>query len=256
MKGKGIEMEEIENRIINYYKGDLLIPNSFESAIKHALDNSNMQKNTFNKMRYIKYAIVIVLLCMITPNAVSMAYIFYRYKANNKIGYVPQKAFMFTGSVKENVAYGENGSEIPSEKKIKEAIEVAQGTDFVSKMENTYDAHIARGGTNVSGGQKQRLAIARAIARNPEIYIFDDSFSALDYKTDSTLRKELKKYTKDATSMIVAQRIGTILNADKIIVLDKGKCVGMGTHKELLKTCEVYKEIALSQLSKEELENA
>ncbi len=175
---------------------------------------------------------------------------------HNKIGYVPQKAFMFTGSVKENVAYGENGSEIPSEKKIKEAIEVAQGTDFVSKMENTYDAHIARGGTNVSGGQKQRLAIARAIARNPEIYIFDDSFSALDYKTDSTLRKELKKYTKDATSMIVAQRIGTILNADKIIVLDKGKCVGMGTHKELLKTCEVYKEIALSQLSKEELENA
>jgi len=175
---------------------------------------------------------------------------------HNKIGYVPQKAFMFTGSVKENVAYGENGSEIPSEKKIKEAIEVAQGTDFVSKMENTYDAHIARGGTNVSGGQKQRLAIARAIARNPEIYIFDDSFSALDYKTDSTLRKELKKYTKDATSMIVAQRIGTILNADKIIVLDKGKCVGMGTHKELLKTCEVYKEIALYQLSKEELENA
>lgn len=175
---------------------------------------------------------------------------------HNKIGYVPQKAFMFTGSVKENVAYGENGKEVPSEQKIKEAIEVAQGSDFVSKMENTYDAHIARGGTNVSGGQKQRLAIARAIARNPEIYIFDDSFSALDYKTDSTLRKELKKYTKDATSMIVAQRIGTILNADKIVVLDKGKCVGIGTHKELLKTCEVYKEIALSQLSKEELENA
>ncbi len=175
---------------------------------------------------------------------------------HNKIGYVPQKAFMFTGSVKENVAYGENGKEAPTEKKIQEAIEVAQGTDFVSKMENTYDAHIARGGTNVSGGQKQRLAIARAIARNPEIYIFDDSFSALDYKTDSTLRKELKKYTKDATSMIVAQRIGTILNADKIVVLDKGKCVGMGTHKELLKNCEVYKEIALSQLSKEELENA
>ncbi len=175
---------------------------------------------------------------------------------HNKIGYVPQKAFMFTGSVKENVAYGENGKEKPNDIKIKEAIEVAQGTDFVTKMENTYDAHIARGGTNVSGGQKQRLAIARAIARDPEIYIFDDSFSALDYKTDSTLRKELKKYTKDATSMIVAQRIGTILNADKIIVLDKGKCVGMGTHKELLKTCEVYKEIALSQLSKEELENA
>lgn len=175
---------------------------------------------------------------------------------HNKIGYIPQKAFMFTGSVKENVAYGENGKEKPSDIKIQEAIEVAQGTDFVMKMENTYDAHIARGGTNVSGGQKQRLAIARAIARNPEIYIFDDSFSALDYKTDSTLRKELKKYTSDATSMIVAQRIGTILNADKIVVLDKGKCVGMGTHKELLKSCEVYKEIALSQLSKEELENA
>ena len=123
-------------------------------------------------------------------------------------------------------------------------------------MENTYEAHIARGGTNVSGGQKQRLAIARAIARDPEIYIFDDSFSALDYKTDSILRKELKKYTKDATSLIVAQRIGTIINADKIVVLDKGKCVGIGTHKELLKKCKVYKEIALSQLSKEELSNA
>lgn len=175
---------------------------------------------------------------------------------HNKIGYVPQKAFMFTGSVKENVAYGENGKEKPNDIKIKEAIAVAQGTDFVEKMEEGYDSHIARGGTNVSGGQKQRLAIARAIARDPEIYIFDDSFSALDYKTDSTLRKELKKYTSDATSMIVAQRIGTILNADKIVVLDKGKCVGMGTHKELLKNCEVYQEIALSQLSKEELENA
>ncbi len=122
-------------------------------------------------------------------------------------------------------------------------------------MDNTYDTHIASGGTNVSGGQKQRLAIARAIARDPEIYIFDDSFSALDYKTDSVLRHELKKYTKDATTLIVAQRIGTIMNADKIIVLDNGKCVGMGTHKELLKNCEVYKQIALSQLTKEELEN-
>lgn len=175
---------------------------------------------------------------------------------HNKIGYVPQKAVMFTGTVKSNVSYGDNGKEEPSLKKIKEAIEVAQGTDFVTKMENTYDAHIARGGTNVSGGQKQRLAIARAIARDPEIYIFDDSFSALDYKTDSILRKELKKYTKDATSMIVAQRIGTIISADKIVVLDKGECVGIGTHKELLKKCKVYKEIALSQLSKEELENA
>ena len=175
---------------------------------------------------------------------------------NNKIGYVPQKAVMFTGTVNSNVEYGDNGKKKPTKNKIKEAIKIAQGTDFVEKMDKTYDSHIARGGTNISGGQKQRLAIARAIARDPEIYIFDDSFSALDYKTDSVLRKELKKYTKDATSMIVAQRIGTIINADKIVVLDKGKCVGIGTHKELLKTCEVYKEIALSQLSKEELENA
>ena len=175
---------------------------------------------------------------------------------HNKIGYVPQKAVMFTGTVFYNVAYGEAGVKDISLDKVKKAIEVAQGTDFVEKMENTYEAHIARGGTNVSGGQKQRLAIARAIAKDPEIYIFDDSFSALDYKTDSSLRRELKKYTKDATSMIVAQRIGTIINADKIVVLDKGECVGIGTHKELLKSCEVYKEIALSQLSKEELENA
>ena len=122
-------------------------------------------------------------------------------------------------------------------------------------MDNQYDTHLAQGGTNVSGGQKQRLSIARAIARNPEIYIFDDSFSALDYKTDSILRRELKKYTKDATNLIVAQRIGTIMNADKILVLDEGVCVGIGTHKELLKNCSVYKQIALSQLSKEELEN-
>lgn len=175
---------------------------------------------------------------------------------HNKLGYVPQKAVMFTGTVASNVSYGDNGKGEVSEDKVKEAIKVAQGTDFVEKMDKQYEAHIARGGTNVSGGQKQRLAIARAIARDPEIYIFDDSFSALDYKTDATLRKELKKYTKDATSMIVAQRIGTIINADKIVVLDEGECVGMGTHKELLKTCDVYKEIALSQLSKEELEDA
>ena len=175
---------------------------------------------------------------------------------NNKIGYVPQKAVMFTGSVSDNVAYGDNGRDKATTDEIKEAIKIAQGTDFVEKMDGDYNAHIARGGTNVSGGQKQRLAIARAIARKPEIYIFDDSFSALDYKTDVELRKELKKYTKDATSMIVAQRIGTIINADKIIVLDKGECVGMGTHKELLKTCDVYKEIALSQLSEEELKDA
>ena len=174
---------------------------------------------------------------------------------HNILGYVPQKAVMFNGSVKYNVSYGENGKGKKNNKLIEEAIKVAQAEDFVTKMDDGYDSHIAQGGTNVSGGQKQRLAIARAIARKPEIYIFDDSFSALDYKTDSVLRKELKKYTKDATSLIVAQRIGTILNADKIIVLDEGKCVGMGTHKELLKNCEVYREIALSQLSKEELEN-
>ena len=175
---------------------------------------------------------------------------------HNRIGYVPQRAILFTGTISSNVAYGENGKKNITKEKIKEAIRVAQGTDFVEKMDGSYEAHIARGGTNVSGGQKQRLSIARAIARDPEIYIFDDSFSALDYKTDATLRKELKRYTKDATSMIVAQRIGTIMHADKIIVLDKGKCVGMGTHKELLKNCDVYKEIALSQLSEEELKDA
>ena len=173
----------------------------------------------------------------------------------NKIGYVPQKAVMFDGTVASNVAYGDNGKEEITLEKIKEAIKVAQGEDFVLKMDHQYDSHIAQGGTNISGGQKQRLAIARAIARDPEIYIFDDSFSALDYKTDLVLRKELKKYTKDATSLIVAQRIGTIMNADKILVLEDGKCVGMGRHKELLKNCEVYKQIALSQLQKEELEN-
>ena len=178
----------------------------------------------------------------------------YTLKAlHDKIGYVPQKAVMFTGTVKSNVCYGNKSV---SEEEMKKAIDVAQGTEFVSKMDKTYDAHIARGGTNVSGGQKQRLAIARAIAKKPEIYIFDDSFSALDYKTDSVLRSELKKYTGDATNLIVAQRIGTILNADVIVVLDKGKCVGMGTHIELMENCPVYKEIALSQLSKEELNNA
>ena len=178
------------------------------------------------------------------------------YKLNvlhDKIGYVSQKAFMFDGTVLSNVSYGEKEVDLD---KVKESIRIAQATDFVEKMDNGYESHIARGGTNVSGGQKQRLSIARAIAKDPEIYIFDDSFSALDYKTDSNLRKELKNNAKDATMLIVAQRIGTILNADKIIVLDKGKCVGMGTHKELLNNCEVYKEIAYSQLSKEELENA
>ena len=175
---------------------------------------------------------------------------------NNKIGYVSQKAVLFTGSVKDNVAYGHNGGNEPTEETVKEAIKIAQAREFVEKMNDKYNSHIARGGTNISGGQKQRLSIARAIARKPEIYIFDDSFSALDYKTDSVLRSELKKNTKDATNVIVAQRIGTIINADKIVVLDKGECVGIGTHQELLKNCEVYKEIALSQLSEEELKNA
>lgn len=175
-----------------------------------------------------------------------------QYSLHEKMGYIPQKAVMFDGTVFSNVSYGK----AMAEKDVMEAIEVAQGKEFVEKMDDKYYSHIAQGGINVSGGQKQRLSIARAVARKPEIYIFDDSFSALDYKTDSTLRRELKKYTKDSTSLIVAQRIGTIMNADKIIVLDNGECVGMGTHKELLKECEVYKQIALSQLSKEELENA
>ena len=175
---------------------------------------------------------------------------------HNKIGYVPQKAVMFTGSVKSNVGYGSVNGTKPTLGKIKEALDVAQASSFVKNMDGEYEAHIAQGGTNVSGGQKQRLSIARAIARDPEIYIFDDSFSALDFKTDATLRHTLKEYTKDATSIIVAQRIGTIINADKIVVLNEGECVGIGTHKELLKSCKIYKEIALSQLSKEELENA
>lgn len=174
---------------------------------------------------------------------------------HNKIGYIPQKAVIFSGSVSENVSYGESSKKITKEDVVK-AIEVAQGKEFVESMPDKYDSYLAQRGTNISGGQKQRISIARAIARRPEIYIFDDSFSALDYKTDFTLRRELKKYTKDATTFIVAQRIGTIMNADKIIVLDKGTCVGMGTHEELLKNCDVYKEIALSQLSEEELNNA
>lgn len=172
----------------------------------------------------------------------------------NKLGYVPQKAVMFDGTVSSNVSFGDNGKGKKSAATVTEAIRVAQGTKFVEKLDRTYLAHIASGGTNISGGQKQRLAIARAIARDPEIYIFDDSFSALDYKTDADLRKALKKHTKNATSLIVAQRIGTIMNADQIIVLDSGKCVGKGTHQELLKSCDVYRQIAESQLAPEELE--
>lgn len=175
---------------------------------------------------------------------------------HNIIGYIPQKSFMFTGSIKQNIKFGVSSHKEINDNKINEALCIAQATEFVDKMDGKLDAHIARGGTNISGGQKQRLSIARAIARNPEIYIFDDSFSALDYSTDAKLRKELKKYTKDATCLIVASRVGTIIHADKIVVLDNGKCVGIGTHKELFDTCKVYKEIALSQLSEEELRNA
>jgi len=172
---------------------------------------------------------------------------------HNKIGYVPQKAVLFKGSVSSNVAYGDNGGNGFSEHEIKKAVAIAQGTDFVERMEGGYEADIAQGGTNVSGGQKQRLAIARAVCRKPEIYIFDDSFSALDYKTDRILRNVLKKETAGVTSMIVAQRIGTIMDADQIIVLDEGRVVGKGKHKDLLQNCEVYRQIAMSQLSEEEL---
>ena len=169
-----------------------------------------------------------------------------------KIGYVPQRAVMFNGSVKYNISYGDKKV---SEKDMKNAARIAQASEFIDKMPKGYDANVSSGGTNISGGQKQRLAIARAVAKDPEIFVFDDSFSALDYKTDYTLRKELKKNAKDKTNIIVAQRIGTILNADEIIVLENGFVKGCGTHAELLKKCKVYKEIALSQLSKEELEN-
>ena len=172
---------------------------------------------------------------------------------HNKIGYVPQKAVLFKGSVSSNVAYGDNGGNGFSEDEIKRAVAIAQGTDFVERMEGSYEADIAQGGNNVSGGQKQRLAIARAVCRKPEIYIFDDSFSALDYKTDRILRNVLKKETAGVTSMIVAQRIGTIMDADQIIVLDEGRVVGKGKHKDLLQNCEVYRQIAMSQLSEEEL---
>ena len=175
---------------------------------------------------------------------------------HRKLGYVSQRAVMFRGSVLSNVTYGENGRQSVDEELLWKSIEIAQADDFVQDMENGYHTAVAQGGTNLSGGQKQRLAIARAIYCRPEIYIFDDSFSALDYKTDRVLRKMLKQETGTATTLIVAQRIGTIMDADKIIVLDEGKIVGIGRHKELLKSCPVYREIAESQLSKEELESA
>lgn len=168
----------------------------------------------------------------------------------SKIGLVPQKAILFSGSLKENIRYGKEDA---TDEEILHALDIAQASDFVSHMPEGINSHIAQGGTNVSGGQKQRLSIARALVRKPEIYIFDDSFSALDFKTDAILRKALRKETLNACMIIVAQRISTIMDADKILVLDEGKIVGQGTHKELLETCSIYKEIALSQLSKEEL---
>lgn len=171
----------------------------------------------------------------------------------NKVGYVSQKAVLFGGTVQSNVSFGDNGKVSADIHQVMDAVNIAQATDFVEKMDGSYEAHIAQGGTNLSGGQKQRLSIARAIARRPEILIFDDSFSALDYKTDRRLRSVLKKETLGTTLLIVAQRIGTIKDADKIIVLDEGRIVGMGSHEQLMQTCDVYQEIAYSQLSKEEL---
>lgn len=174
-------------------------------------------------------------------------------KLRDKIGFVPQKGVLFTGTIKDNIKYG---NENITDEDVNKALDIAQATEFVSKLKGGVDYDISQGGTNVSGGQKQRLSIARAIAKDPDIYVFDDSFSALDFKTDAKLRGELAKITKNKTVLIVAQRISTIMNADKIVVLDEGRVVGIGKHKDLLEKCDVYKEIALSQLSKEELENA
>ena len=175
---------------------------------------------------------------------------------HDKIGYVPQRAVMFSGTVESNVAFGEKDGAEYTPDDVKEAVRVAQGKEFVEEKEDGYFAHVAQGGTNFSGGQKQRLTIARAVCRDPEIFIFDDSFSALDYKTDRELRTALKEEAGGATSLIVAQRIGTIRDADLIIVLEEGEVVGQGTHEELMENCEVYREIAYSQLSEEELKNS
>lgn len=168
-----------------------------------------------------------------------------------KVGFVPQKGVLFSGTIESNIKYGD--SKI-SDEQMKKVASIAQATDFIESKEKGFDSEIAQGGNNVSGGQKQRLSIARALAIDPEIIVFDDSFSALDFKTDSKLREELSKQTKGKTIIIVAQRISTILNADQIIVLDEGKIVGIGSHKELLENCKEYQEIASSQLSQEELE--
>ena len=168
----------------------------------------------------------------------------------DKIGYVPQKSVLFTGTIKENIVYGDDDA---SNDDIKSAIDISQSKEFINEKKDRENSYIAQGGNNVSGGQKQRLAIARAIVKKPEIYIFDDSFSALDFKTDKKLREALKEETKKSTVIIVAQRVSTVINADRIIVLDEGKVIKIGTHKELLETCDIYKEIVYSQLSKEEI---
>lgn len=173
----------------------------------------------------------------------------------NRLGYIPQRQVMFAGTVASNLAFGDNGKPAPSTEQIARAASIAQASDFIEQMAEGLDAPISQGGTNISGGQKQRLSIARAVCRAPEIFIFDDSFSALDFKTDKALRNALNSELSDSTRLIVAQRIGTIRDADKIVVLERGKAVGVGTHQELLKTCEVYREIAMSQLSEEELNN-
>lgn len=170
----------------------------------------------------------------------------------DRLGYVPQKGVLFSGTIDSNIRYGKTDI---SEEQVKKAAMVAQAQDFIEEKPHGYESPVAQGGTNVSGGQKQRLSIARAVAKDPEIFIFDDSFSALDFKTDKALRKALKEHTKNATTIIVAQRISTILNADQILVLDDGKMAGLGTHRELMKNCEVYRQIAMSQLSEEELAN-
>ena len=173
-----------------------------------------------------------------------------QHDLREKLGYVPQKGVLFSGTIASNILYGNRDG---SEADMKDAASIAQAQDFIEAKQDTYDSPIAQGGTNVSGGQKQRLSIARAIAKNPDVFIFDDSFSALDYKTDVTLRKALKEHTQESVVLIVAQRISTILHADQIIVLDEGEAVGIGTHAELLKSCEVYRQIAMSQLSEEEI---
>ncbi len=178
----------------------------------------------------------------------------YRQEAlRKKFGYVPQTAFLFSGTLRDNIGYGDSNGGETTEESLAEAASIAQIKDYIDSLPEGYEASVARGGTNYSGGQKQRISIARAVHRKPQIYLFDDAFSALDYRTDKALRQALKSKMEGATTLIVAQRIGTIRDADKILVLDQGRLVGMGTHTQLMETCRVYQEIALSQLSMEEL---